>query len=67
MSAVLPAFTPLQETLYLTCAAGRGLAYLLAWVAGLAVWPSNLDVAASDGQVMAAYAGHRAWPCCSRC
>lgn len=26
---------------------------------GLAIWPSNLDVASSDSQVIAAYAGHR--------
>ena len=33
----------------LTAPALAGLAYLVAWVAGLAVWPSNLDVAASGG------------------
>lgn len=43
----------------LTAPALAGLACLVAWVAGLAVWPSNLDVAASGGQVMAAYSGHR--------
>jgi hypothetical protein len=36
-----------------------GVAYLVAWVTGLAVWPSNLDVAASGSQVIAAYTGHR--------
>jgi hypothetical protein len=44
----------------LTVPAVAGLTYLVAWLAGLAVWPSNLDVAASGGQVVAAYSGHRA-------
>jgi hypothetical protein len=43
----------------LAAPAVAGVAYLLAWVTGLAVWPSNLDVAASGGQVVAAYTGHR--------
>ena len=43
----------------LAAPAVAGVAYLLAWVIGLAVWPSNLDVAASGGQVVAAYTGHR--------
>src|SRR4029453_9584057 len=43
----------------LTAPAVAGVAYLVAWVTGLAVWPSNLDVAASGGQVVAAYTGHR--------
>jgi len=34
-----------------------GIAFVLAWVAGLAVWPSNLDPAASAAQVIAAYGG----------
>jgi hypothetical protein len=46
----------------LTAPAVAGVAYLVAWVTGLAVWPSNLDVAASGSQVIAAYTGHRAWP-----
>jgi hypothetical protein len=37
-----------------------GLSYLAAWVAGLAVWPSNLAVNATSGQVTAAYQGHQA-------
>ncbi|HEX7210717.1 MAG TPA: hypothetical protein VF241_07340 [Propionibacteriaceae bacterium] len=36
-----------------------GITYLAVWVVGLAIWPSNLDVASSDSQVIAAYAGHR--------
>jgi hypothetical protein len=43
----------------LTAPAVAGLIYLVAWVAGLAVWPSNLDVAASGSQVIAAYTGHQ--------
>jgi hypothetical protein len=38
---------------------GRAGAYATAWVAGLAVWPSNLDVTSSDTKVMSAYTGHR--------
>jgi hypothetical protein len=47
------------RTRLLTAPAIAGVAYLLAWVTGLAVWPSNLDVAASGSQVVAAYTGHR--------
>jgi hypothetical protein len=36
-----------------------GIAYTLAWIVGLAVWPANLDVAASGAQVLAAYTGHQ--------
>jgi hypothetical protein len=43
----------------LTVPAVAGVVYLVAWVAGLAVWPSNLDVAASGSHVVAAYTGHR--------
>ena len=43
----------------LTTPAVAGVVYLVAWLAGLAVWPSNLDVAASGSQVVAAYGGHR--------
>jgi hypothetical protein len=43
----------------LTAPAVAGVTYLLAWVAGLAVWPSNLDVAASGSRVVATYSGHR--------
>jgi hypothetical protein len=31
----------------------------VAWVTGLAVWPSNLDVAASGAKVVSAYTGHQ--------
>jgi hypothetical protein len=43
----------------LTAPAVAGVAYLVAWLTGLAVWPSNLDVAASGSQVVTAYTGHR--------
>jgi hypothetical protein len=36
-----------------------GITYTAAWVAGLAIWPSNLNVDASGAQVVAAYAGHQ--------
>jgi hypothetical protein len=35
-----------------------GVLYTAAWVIGLAIWPTNLDVQASDGTVLAAYADH---------
>ena len=47
------------RTRLLTAPAVAGVAYLAAWVTGLAVWPSNLDVAASGSQVVAAYTGHQ--------
>jgi hypothetical protein len=40
--------------------ATAGIAYAAAWLTGLAVWPSNLAVDASDAKVMSAYTGHRA-------
>ena len=43
----------------LTVPALAGVAYVVAWVAGLAVWPSNLDVNASGSQVVAAYSGYQ--------
>jgi hypothetical protein len=36
-----------------------GIAYTTAWVLGLAVWPSNLDVAASNVKVVATYSAHQ--------
>ena len=47
------------RTRLLTAPAVAGVAYLLAWVTGLAVWPSNLDVGASGSQAVAAYTGHQ--------
>jgi hypothetical protein len=35
-----------------------GLTYTAAWVAGLAIWPTNLDVRSTDATVLAAYRGH---------
>jgi hypothetical protein len=40
--------------------AAAGVGYLTAWVAGLAVWPSNLAVDATSAQVTAAYQAHQA-------
>ena len=37
-----------------------GAAYVAAWVTGLAVWPSNVDVSASGREVLTAYSGHQA-------
>jgi hypothetical protein len=37
-----------------------GIIYSAAWVIGLTVWPTNLDVHASDTAVLATYAGHAA-------
>ena len=43
----------------ITASAVAGISYATAWVVGLAVWPSNLDVAASSLKVLAAYRAHR--------
>lgn len=43
----------------LTAPAAAGIAFVAAWVTGLAVWPSNLDVSASGAKVVSAYAGHQ--------
>jgi hypothetical protein len=42
----------------LAAPAAAGIAYAAAWVTGLAVWPSNLDVTVSGAKVMSAYTGH---------
>jgi len=39
--------------------AAAGIAFAVAWVTSLAIWPSNLDVAASGAKVVSAYAGHQ--------
>jgi hypothetical protein len=36
-----------------------GIAYTTAWVLGLAVWPANLDVAATNDEVLATYGAHQ--------
>jgi len=41
----------------MTAPAAAGIAFVAAWATGLAVWPSNLDVAASGGKVVSAYRG----------
>jgi hypothetical protein len=41
-----------------TAPAVAGIAYAIAWVLGLAVWPSNLDVAATNATVLATYRAH---------
>ncbi len=38
--------------------AAAGVAFVLAWALGLAVWPSNLDVSAGGAEVIEAYRGH---------
>jgi hypothetical protein len=43
----------------LTAPAVAGIAYTTAWLLGLAVWPSNLDVAASNVKVVATYSPHQ--------
>ena len=43
----------------ITAPAVAGIAYTTAWLLGLAVWPSNLDVAASDVNVVATYSAHQ--------
>lgn len=40
--------------------AGAGLAYVVAWAAGLAAWPVNLALNATAGQTAAAYRAHPA-------
>ena len=42
-----------------TAPAAAGIAFVAAWVTGLAVWPTNLNVAASGGKVVSAYTGHQ--------
>ena len=42
-----------------TAPAAAGIAFVAAWATGLAVWPSNLDVAAPGAKVVSAYAGHQ--------
>jgi hypothetical protein len=43
----------------ITAPAVAGIAYSTAWVLGLAVWPSNLDVAATNAKVLATYRAHQ--------
>jgi hypothetical protein len=43
----------------ITAPAVPGIAYATGWILGLAVWPSNLDVAASDIKVLATYRAHQ--------
>jgi hypothetical protein len=42
----------------ITAPASAGVAYSTAWVLGLAAWPSNLDVSASNVKVLATYRAH---------
>jgi hypothetical protein len=42
-----------------TAPAVASIAYATAWVLGLAVWPSNLDVAATNATVLATYRAHQ--------
>jgi hypothetical protein len=59
MTSTAPSRSIGGRTRLLTAPAVAGVAYLVAWVTGLAVWPTNLDVAASGSRVVAAYTGHR--------
>jgi hypothetical protein len=43
----------------LTAPAAAGIGFAVAWVTGLAVWPSNLDVAASGAKVVSTYTAHQ--------
>jgi hypothetical protein len=43
----------------ITVPAVAGLVYATAWVVGLSVWPSNLDVAATGAKVAATYGAHQ--------
>jgi hypothetical protein len=36
-----------------------GIAFVAAWIIGLLVWPSNLEVAASGSRIVSAYTGHQ--------
>jgi hypothetical protein len=42
-----------------TAPAAAAIAFVAAWVTGLAVWPTNLNVAASGAKVVSAYTGHQ--------
>jgi hypothetical protein len=44
----------------ITAPAAAGIAYSTAWVVGLAVWPSNLDVTAGNAKIVATYRAHEA-------
>jgi hypothetical protein len=52
-----PIRSPRRELL--TAPAVAGIGFAVAWVTGLAVWPSNLDVAASGATVVSAFTGHQ--------
>jgi hypothetical protein len=43
---------------WITAPALAGIAYSTAWVLGLAVWPSNLDVDATNAKVVATFGAH---------
>lgn len=40
--------------------AGAGITFLIAWIVGLSVWPTNLSVRASGTQIIDALTGHTA-------
>jgi hypothetical protein len=44
----------------LAAPAAAGIAFVVAWLTGLAVWPSTLDASASSVKVVSAYIGHEA-------
>ena len=47
-----------RSRVLLTAPAVAGIACITAWVLGLAVWPSNLDVAATNVKIVTTYSGH---------
>jgi hypothetical protein len=57
-TATAPSTTIRSRHRGLAAPAAAGVAFVAAWVTGLSVWPSNLDVAASGVRVVGAYAGH---------
>jgi hypothetical protein len=54
-----PTPTRSRRRALVTVPAAAGIAFVAAWVTGLALWPTNLAVNAPDASVLTAYAGHR--------
>jgi len=49
-----------RAVLFIYLPGAAGVAYLVAWLAGLAAWPSNLPLNATAAQTTASYAAHPA-------
>ena len=58
-TAELPSRAARTERSAMGSAPAAGIAFVAAWVTGLAVWPTNLNVAASGAKVVSAYTGHQ--------